>query len=57
METHGITTENAIIDHVVMYVLDWKNASSLLGLDGKQQDTRKNPHVIDAGFVLDIIHN
>jgi hypothetical protein len=52
-----ITTENAIIDHVVMYVLDWKNASGLLELDGKQQDTRKNPHAIDAGFVLDIIHN
>jgi hypothetical protein len=52
-----ITTENATIAHVVTSVLDWKNASSLLVPDGKQQDTRKNPHVIDAGFVLDIIHN
>jgi hypothetical protein len=52
-----ITTENATIVHVVMCVLDWTNASSLRGPDGKQQDTRKNPHVIDAGFVPDIIHN
>jgi hypothetical protein len=28
--------------------------SSLENQDGNQQDTRKNPHVIDAGFEQDL---
>jgi hypothetical protein len=49
-----ITAKNCTIAAGVMCVLGKTKESSRLGLDGKQLATRKNPHVIDVGFGLDI---
>jgi hypothetical protein len=50
-----ITVKNCIIAVVVTCVSGRTKRSSQLGLDGLQLATRKNPHVIDVGFGLDII--
>jgi hypothetical protein len=52
-----ITVKNCTIAAGVMYVLDRTKESSRHGLGGKQPAIRKNPHVIDVGFELDIIHS
>jgi hypothetical protein len=52
-----ITVKNSTIAAGVMCVLGKKKESSQHGPDGKQPAIRKNPHVIDAGFELDITHS
>jgi hypothetical protein len=49
-----ITVKNCTIAVGVTCVLGKTKESSQPGLDGKQLATRKNPHVIDVGFGLDI---
>ena len=52
-----ITAKNCTIAAGVMCVLGKTKESSRHGLDGKQLAIRKNPHVIDVGFELDITHS
>ena len=52
-----ITAKNCTIAAGVMYVLDRTKESSRLDQDGSQPAIRKNPHVIDVGFELDITHS
>jgi hypothetical protein len=52
-----ITTKNCTIAVGVMCVLGRTKESSQPDPGGKQPDIRKNPHVIDVGFGLDITHS
>jgi hypothetical protein len=52
-----ITVKNCTIAAGVMCVLGRTKESSRHDLDGKWLAIRKNPHVIDAGFVLGITHS
>lgn len=52
-----ITVKNYTIAVGVTCVLGKTKESSQRGLDGKRPAIRKNPHVIDVGFGLDITHS
>ena len=52
-----ITAKNSTIAAGVMCVLGKTKESNQPGQDGKQPAIRKNPHVIDVGFGLDITHS